>query len=193
MQLPLQIAFRNMEGTESIDAQIRRRAEDLDHFYDRIMGCRVVVESAHRHHHQGRIYHVRIDLTVPGGEIVVNRDPAEHHAHEDLHVAIRDAFDAARRQLEDHVRHARGQTKTHEAPDHGRIVRLFPAEGYGFIAAADGEEIYMHRNSVAGDAFDKLQIGDEVRYVVHPGEGEKGPQASTVIPVGKHHPSPPLS
>lgn len=188
MQLPLQITFRNMAKSDAIEAQIRKRAEDLDRFSDRIMGCRVVVESAHRHQHKGRIYHVRVDLTVRGGEIVVTRDPPKHHAHEEIHVAIRDAFDAVRRQLEDRTRRSRGQTKTHEAGDHGKILHLFP--DYGFIVTADGREIYMHRNSVVDDGFDKLTVGDEVRYVIHEGEGEKGAQASTVIPVGKHHPSP---
>jgi cold shock CspA family protein/ribosome-associated translation inhibitor RaiA len=190
MQLPLQVTFRGMEPSDAIEARIRQRAEELERFHGRIMACRVVVESAHRHHRKGRIHHIRVDLTVPGGEIVVNRDPPEHHAHEDIHVAIRDAFDAARRQLEDHLRRARSDTKFHEIPDHGKITRLFPDEGYGFITAADGQEIYMHRNSVVDDGFQRLRIGDEVRYVVHPGEGEKGPQASTVVPIGKHHPSP---
>lgn len=190
MQLPLQITFRGMDASDTIEGQIRQRAEELERFHGRITACRVVVESAHRHHRQGRIYHVRVELTVPGGDIVVKRDPPEHHAHEEIHVAIRDAFDATRRQLEDHVRRSRGQTKAHELPDYGRIARLFPDQGYGFIAAADGQEIYMHRNSVLDDGFDKLRVGDEVRYVTHPSEGEKGAQASTVIAVGKHHPSP---
>lgn len=189
MRLPLQITFRNMPPSDAVEAKIRQRAEELDRFSDRVMGCRVVVEAAHHHQHQGGIFHVRIDLTVPGEEIVVSRDPAEHHAHEDVYVAIRDAFDAARRHLEDHVRRVDGRIKGHEPGEHGKIIRLFPQEGYGFIAAADGEEIYMHRNSVVGD-FDALRIGDEVRYVVHPGEGEKGPQTSTVVRVGKHHPTP---
>lgn len=114
MELPIQITFRGMGPSEAIEARIRERAEELERFYDRITSCRVV-ESGHRHHHKGRIYHVRIDLSVPGAEIVVDRDPAEHHAHEDCHVAIRDAFDAVRRQLEDNVRRARGQTKAHGA------------------------------------------------------------------------------
>ncbi len=190
MQLPLQITFRGMDASDTIEGQIRQRAEELERFHGRIMACRVVVESTHRHHRKGRIYHVRVELTVPGGDIVVKRDPPEHHAHEEIHVAIRDAFDATRRQLEDHVRRSRGQTKAHELPDYGRIARLFPEQGYGFIATADGQEIYMHRNSVLDDGFDKLRVGDEVRYVTHPSEGEKGAQASTVIAVGKHHPSP---
>ncbi len=190
MQLPLQITFRGMAASAAVEDHIRRRAAELDRFYDRIMACRVVVEAAHRHQRKGRIHHVRVELTVPGGEIVVKRDPPEHHAHEDMNVTIRDAFDAARRQLEDHVRRSRGDTKVHELPDHGKVARLFPEQGYGFIATADGQEIYMHRNSVLNGGFDKLSVGDEVRFVVHPGEGEKGPQASTVTLIGKHHPPP---
>jgi ribosomal subunit interface protein len=190
MQLEPQITFRNMGPSPAMETQIRQRLDELNHLFDRITGCRVVVEAAHRHQRKGRIYHVRVDLSVPGNEIVVKRDPPEHHAHEDMHVAIRDAFDAVRRQLEDHVRRSRGLTKTHETGDYGKIARLFPEEGYGFILSTDGEEIYMHRNSVTSEGFDKLRVGDAVRYVVHPGEGEKGPQASTVIVLGKHHPSP---
>lgn len=190
MELPIQLTFRGMGPSEAVEARIRERAEELTRFYDRIMRCHVIVDAGHRHHHKGQLYHIRVNLAVPGGEIVVNRDPAEHHAHEDVYVAIRDAFDAARRQLEDHVRRTRGQDKTHEAAEHGRVARLFPAEDYGFIAAADGQEIYMHRNSVVGGAFDKLRVGDEVRFVAQAGESEKGLQASTVVPIGKHHPAP---
>ena len=107
MELPIQITFRGMGPSDAVEARIRERAAGLERFYDRITGCRVVVEAGHRRHHKGRIYHLRVDLTVPGGEIVVKRDPPEHHAHEDVHVAVRDAFDAARRQIEDHVRRLR--------------------------------------------------------------------------------------
>lgn len=190
MELPIQITFRGMGSSDAIESRVRERAEELNRFYDRIMRCHVVVESSHHHQRKGRIYHVSLHLTVPGDEVVVNRDPSEHHAHEDVYVAIRDAFDAARRRLEDHVRRSRGDSKTHEPTEHGKVARLFPAEDYGFITSADGQEIYMHRNSVVGGAFDKLRINDEVRFVVHAGEGEKGPQASTVVPIGKHRPSP---
>jgi ribosomal subunit interface protein len=190
MRTQLQITFRNMGTSEAIEAQIRQRTEELERFYSRITGCHVIVESGYRQRRKGRIFHVLVDVIVPGGEIVVKRDPSEHNAHEDVYVAIRDAFDATRRQLEDHLRRIRGQTKTREPKDRGKIVKLFPEKDYGFIAAADGQEIYMHRNSVTDAGFDKLRVGDEVRYVVHSGEGEKGPQASTVIALGKHYPSP---
>jgi cold shock CspA family protein/ribosome-associated translation inhibitor RaiA len=190
MEIPLRIAFRDMEPSPTIESQIRRRADELEQFHHRITACHVVVEAHHRHHHKGRLYHVAIRLVVPEGEVVVKRDPAEHHAHEDIHVAIRDAFDAARRQLQNHVRYRRGDVKQHEIPPHGVVARLFPEEGYGFLRSADGQEIYFHRNSVADDGFDALEVGEEVRFALHEGEGEKGAQASTVVRLGKHHLSP---
>lgn len=113
MQLPLQVTFRNMSPSEQLEAYIRERAAKLDEFYDKIMSCRVMVELHHQHHHKGNLYHVRVDLTVPQNEIVANRKADEHHAHEDAYVAVRDAFDAAERQLEDYARRQRGEVKTH--------------------------------------------------------------------------------
>jgi cold shock CspA family protein len=143
--------------------------------------------AGHPRHVQGNLYRVGVDLKVPGREIAVGRDPAAHHAHEDVHVAIRDAFDTTRRLLEDYVREARGDVKLHAVPDHGRIARLLPEQSCGFILSADGNEIYFHRNSVTNGGFDKLAVGDEVRFVAQHAESAEGPQASTVIPLGKHH------
>jgi ribosome-associated translation inhibitor RaiA/cold shock CspA family protein len=190
MQLPLQITFRHMATSPAVAARIRRRVAELERFYDRITSCRVVVECRHRRHQQGNLFGVRIDLTVPGREIVVGRDPAARHAHEDVHVAVRDAFDAARRLLEDHAREGRGAVKLHAVPDHGRIQRLLPDRDCGFILATDGNELYFHRNSVAGGLFDQLEIGDEVRFVAQHSESAAGPQASTVVLLGKHRLAP---
>lgn len=176
MRMPLQITFRHMEPSEAIEAKVRDRAAKLDTYYDGIMGCHVIVEAPHRHHHQGKLFHVRIDLTLPGGELVVNRDPQEDHAHEDAAVAVRDAFDAARRQLEDYARRQRADTKMHAEAPHGRVSKLLP--DYGFITTPDGREIYFHRNSVLDEAFDALELGTMVRFVEEP--GDEGPQASTV-------------
>ncbi len=178
MRLPLQITYRDMLASQAVDRCIRERAERLDQFCDRIMSCRVVVEEHHRRHHQGALYHIRIDLTAPGEEIVVSREPALHRTHEDIYVAIRDAFDAARRRLEDYVRRHRRQVKAHEGAPRGLIVHLDAANDCGFIATPDGREIYFHRNSVVNADFDRLAPGDAVRF--HEEGGEKGPQASTV-------------
>jgi cold shock CspA family protein/ribosome-associated translation inhibitor RaiA len=190
MEIPVRITFRDMESSPTVESQIRARVEELGRFHPRLTGCHVVVEAHHRHHRKGKLYHLAVHVVAPDGEVVVRRDPAEHHAHEDIHVAIRDAFDAVRRQLQDHVRFRRGDVKQHEVPPHGVIERLFQQEGYGFIRSADDHEIYFHRNSVVEGSFDALQVGDEVRFALHEGEGEKGAQASTVVPLGKHHLSP---
>jgi ribosomal subunit interface protein len=187
MQVPVQITFRNLDTSPTVEAKVRGRVEELEKFYSGIISCHVLIEAPSRRHREGRLYHIRVDLKVPGREIVVKRDPSEHHAHEDVYVAVRDCFDAVRRQLEDHARRQRGDVKAHEVPAHGRIARLIAEEGYGFIDASDGTEIYFHRNAVRGEDFDKLAAGDEVRFAIHPGEGEKGPQASVVVLIGKHH------
>ncbi len=115
MQEPLRIAFRNMTPPVGLEEQIRSRAAALEQYFDRLIGCSVVVDASHRRHQRGNLYHVRVELTVPDRMIVVRRDSAEDHAHEDVHVAIRDAFNAAQRQLQDHAREVRGDVKTHQA------------------------------------------------------------------------------
>lgn len=79
----------------------------------------------------------------------------------------------------------RGDVKAHVAPEHSKVVRLFG--GYGFADTPDGQEIYFHKNSVTGDAFDELEVGSKVRLVIAESEGVEGTQASTVTPIGKHH------
>lgn len=187
VDIPLQITFRNMDHSEAVAARVRERAEKLEKFFDHLTSCRVVVEAPERRHHKGKLYHVRIELGVPGPELVVSRHPGDEHAHEDVYVAIRDAFDAARRRLEDYVRKLSGRVKTHAVPLHGKVARLFAYEGYGFIEASDGRIIYFHENSVVHERFDHLEVGDEVRLVVAERESAHGPQASTVVPIGKHH------
>ncbi len=177
MKLPLQITARNISLSEAAETSIREKAAKLDTFYDRIMSCRVVVDAPHRHQHQGVQYNVRIDITVPGGELVVKREP-----HEDLYVAIRDAFDAARRQIQGYARKQRGDIKVHESHPQGHVLRLFPDNDYGFIGTPDGREVYFHRNSIKDNDFDKLVTGMEVRFVEE--QGADGPQATAVIPIG---------
>jgi ribosomal subunit interface protein len=182
MELPLQITSHDFALTPGIEAEIRERADRLDAYYNHIMRCRVVVEAPVGHHRRGGPFKVRIDLTVPRGELVVNRQ-----ADADLLVAIRDAFDAMRRQLEDYVRQHRGDVKVHEPPPHGRVTKLFPHEGYGFLETPAGKEVYFHSHSVLEPGFAQLHIGTEVRFVEE--QGDKGPQASTVSFVGRanHH------
>ncbi len=207
MEIPLQITFRNMPRSAAIEENIREKAAKLDSYYDRIMSCRVVVEAPHRRHHKGKAYHVRIDLTVPGGELVVNRtpkrlnaakllepelagkdlaetrEPSKHSAREDVYVAIRDAFNSAARKLQDYARKRRGEVKIHDPTPLARVSRVFPEESYGFLETADGRDVYFHKNSVLQPGFDYLEVGMEVHYAEE--IGEKGPQASTVRIAGK--------
>jgi ribosomal subunit interface protein len=183
MQGPLEINFRGMDRSDAVEARVREKAAWLESFHDRIMSCRVTVEAPHRHQHKGRIYTVGVDVTVPGAELVVNRDPGADHAHEDVYVAIRDAFDAAKRRLEAHNRKHQGKELAHaEHPGHpeGTVAEVFPDDGYGRIDTDDGRSIYFHRNSVLGDAFGTLKVGARVGYVEE--AGDQGPQASTVYP-----------
>lgn len=185
MQRPLEVTFRDLDPSPAVEAKVYERAEKLEQFCDEIVGCRVMIEAPHRHHHRGNLYHVRIDLTLPGKEIVITRDPKRHNAHEDIYVALRDAFDAARRRLEEYVRRRRQQVKHHETPPHGAIKQLFPEMDYGIIVTPDNREVYFHRNSIIDADFSTLSEGMEVRFVEE--SGEQGPQASTVRLVGKHH------
>jgi len=122
---------------------------------------------------------VRIDIGVPGNEIVVNRDN-----HEDVYVALRDAFDAAKRQLDDYSRRLRRETKTHEAEYIGEVVRLFPEEGYGFIRRADGDELYFNSDNLVNTTFAQLNEGVAVKFIED--MAAEGPQAKRVS-VGRHH------
>lgn len=185
MQIPLQITFRKIKRSPALEAEVREHAAKLDKFYDRIMSCRVVIEEQHKHHLRGNHFQISLDVTVPGGELVASREPDEHHAYTDVHVAIRDAFDSMRRQLEDFARQHDQRLKVHAPPPHGRIVELNPEEDRGRIETPDGRLIYFHRNSVIGANFSALKVGTEVRF--HEEAGERGPQASTVQVIGKHH------
>ena len=181
MQLPLQITFRNFPQSEAVEARIRAKAAKLEEFHPHIMSCHIVVEEVDRHRHQGKQFSVRLDLRVPGHEVVVDRDHDE-----DIYVALRDAFNAAGRQLEEVARTQRGDVKTHELPQHGKVGRLFATEGYGYIETADGSEFYFSSDNVVGTAFDRLQSGAEVQFVAD--TSGKGRPHATRVSTGKHHP-----
>jgi cold shock CspA family protein len=190
-----------MKPSKEIEELIRAGAAKLDALYSQLVGCRVMVEIPHRHHKKGSPYHVRIDLTVPQGEIIVKREPSlsararqlgereirknaeVQIPHKDLRFAISDAFKAAARRLQDYARRQRGDIKTHESLPEARVSQIFPQQGYGFLASDDGREIYFHKNSVLGRVFPRLKVGAIVTFVEEP--GEKGPQASTVRVIPK--------
>ncbi len=196
MQLTPSITFRGIDPSAALEAEIRARIGKLETYYRPIMGCHVLVELAERHHETGNRYHVRIDVTVPGEEIVVTHEAGLHATAQDVdaekttkeaeadperkhaRVALREAFDIARRRLQDYGRRQRGTVKASARQPLGRVVQLFPIDEYGYIEAQDGHEVYFQKSSVLKNAFDRLTVGSTVSFAEEP--GEKGPQASTV-------------
>ena len=167
-----------MAASDAVEANAREHIEKLEEFAPDIMTCRVSIDLEQKHKHQGRPYGVRIDLTLPGHELVVNRVQ-----HEDVYVALRDAFDSMKRQLEDVVRKRRGQEKQHAVPLHGEVIRLDDEGGFGFIRTPDGDEYYFGRDNVAGATFDQVQAGSVVQFI--PELAGEGLQAKRVS-LGKH-------
>lgn len=109
MQTPVQIVYRNLEHSEALEAHVHLKASKLEEIYDRISNCHVTIEVPHRHHQQGKRFNVRVDVKVPGGEVIASREQSE-----DPYVALRETFDHARRQLEEYVSRLRGDVKHHE-------------------------------------------------------------------------------
>jgi cold shock CspA family protein/ribosome-associated translation inhibitor RaiA len=191
MQVPPEIAYRNIEPTDELKARIMEGIASLEEIYDRIISCRVMVEETNPGRRAGKLNHVRIDITIPRNELVINRNPPPNPTSYDLPQAIGEAFDKARRQLLEEKRIQRGEVKTPELPPHGRVVRLIqdaPGSRYGFLETKNGREIYFHENSISGMEFEDLEEGMEVRFVE--AEGMEGPQASLVTPIEPHEVSP---
>jgi cold shock CspA family protein/ribosome-associated translation inhibitor RaiA len=180
MQIPLQIVADGVELGPTERDMVRAHADKLEKFFPRLLGCTVTISVPNRWPQNGpMMYRVRIDLAVPGEEVVIERQP-----HVLLLDAVQDAFRVAGRRLQDYARRltSTSPVEAHVEPERGRVIRKFPWEGYGFLAGADGREIYFHRNSVLKDGFDRLEVGTEVRFAEE--EGDKGPQASSVSIAG---------
>jgi len=179
MKLPLQITFRQMEPSPAIEARIRELATKLEIFSSQITRCHVIVEPLAHHQRQGALFDFHLNITVPQREFAIRGGARPHdHSHEDPYVALRDAFRAARRKLQDYERRRRRDTKIHTHLPEGRICELDAGRGFGRIETDDGRLIYFHRNSLLGARFEDLTPGLSVRFAEEP--GELGPQASTV-------------
>jgi cold shock CspA family protein/ribosome-associated translation inhibitor RaiA len=181
MQVPLEIGFHNLPSSEWIEDTIRQHVAKLDKLYPRLVGCRVSVEALHKQHRTGNIYEVHIELRLPGGELVVSREPhraKEKYADPDLRHSLRDAFAAAERQLLDYKQRQAGEVKVHEVLFQGQIAQLYPQAEHGFILTNEGTQLYFHRNSVIDADFARLKRGDAVHYVA--ADGDTGPIARKV-------------
>lgn len=175
--LPIQITIR-FPATSTLEEHIRNKSSKFTQFYDRMTSCRIVLEFEQKHKRRGKLYNIRIDVTVPGKELVVTRK-----SDEDVYVAIRDAFNAIIRQLENHSHKRHGRVKTHSDIMHGHITRLREDEGYGFIEGTDGNEYYFSLTNVKSPGL-RLMIGDAVEYTPEP--VSEGWQACHVIRERNH-------
>jgi cold shock CspA family protein/ribosome-associated translation inhibitor RaiA len=195
MLLPVQVTFRNMKDLAGLEEMVQKEAAKLERFYDRISSCRVVVERPQRAE-SSKIYHVRIHLGLPNGELVVKHTPTLHGALQDIKTeasrqeaesvlarkspqrAIHEAFHEMRRRLQDYSRRQGGSVKSIQKMAEGTVKEISPDKGYGFLETTDGRQMYFHRASVLDGHFDRLRVGTRVRFAEE--MGDKGPQASTV-------------
>lgn len=184
MDVQPEIAFRNVKATDELKSRILNHIEKLEKVYDRIVTCRVMVEETNPRT-TGKLYHVRVEVSVPNGQVIVNREPPVDPMNRDLGQAVTEAFDRARRQLKEfkeRIRENKGATR--DLPPHGPVIRLLTDDGgvrYGFIQSGDGHQIYFHENALVDLDYDDLEVGTEVRFVES--KGDQGPQASTVAPL----------
>jgi cold shock CspA family protein/ribosome-associated translation inhibitor RaiA len=177
VDVPPEIAFRNVEPTETLKALIEEGIESLEKVHPRLVSCRVMVEEVNR-----GFPHVRLDIGIPGSELVVNnREAPVDPSNRDITGAIREAFDVARRQLREHRKRVSVDGRRRDPTPDGRILRLItdtPDGRHGFLLSGDGREIYFHEDALREIAFEELEEGMEVRFV-H-ARGKEGAQASSV-------------
>lgn len=196
MQVPLEISYHNIEGSQWIDDYIGERAEHLNTICEGLIACRVVVERSQHQHQKGNPFRVRVEATLPPQkDLIGDKEGVVEDPQVQLRPIIRHAFDAVEKQATKQKQMLRGEVKQHNtAATHsdprplgepvGFVVRLFRDEGYGFIkVASDNEEFYFHRNAVLHNDFERIEQGVQVRF--EPSMGEDGPQASTVQVIDK--------
>lgn len=186
MQVPLEIAFHNMDSVPWAEEEIRARVADLEGLFDRLIGCRVRVDQR-ANNASGTIPPVvRIELSVPGHKDIVVAHEPDHlqrkFQNPDLLNAIHEAFRLAERRLLDWKDKVQGETKVihHDAENQflGQVAEMHPEQDHGFLLTKEGGLLYFHRNSVLTGDFDRLKRGDEVRYVDE--IGDTGPIATKV-------------
>ena len=183
MQRLLQITFKGMETSPSLEALIRERVSRLEALYPRLTGCRVVVGIPHRGSETAKLpIAIAVEAAIPGRGPVVGKDEQERReAKQDHTAALNNAFQAVERQLEKLSDVQNDQVKPHDNDGQsGMVVRLFPEQSYGFIEIDNAPELYFTRNAVVGGDFDELQVGMMVQVTRAADEGPMGPQASSV-------------
>ncbi len=181
MEEALEITFHNLESSEAMETAIRDRFAKLERLYDRVTACRVSVEALHRQHRTGNVFEVHVDLLVPGAEIVASKPPQkakDRYANPDVYVSIRQAFDAAERQLKRFKRQQREDLQPADPLFQGQIVETHPEEDWGYLLTKEGALLYFNRNAVLDGSFEGLKRGDVVHYIE--AMGDTGPTAVKV-------------
>ena len=182
MERPLDIAFHNIDASESLEAEIRDHVDRLDKRFPHLIGCRVSVEALHQQHQTGNLVAVHVVLSVPGRDLAVSHDPRharERRAHPDVRASIKEAFRAAEKQLDSFKRKKREDvTKPTGSALAGTVALIEPGADHGFLLTVTGTQLYFHRDSVTNGAFAELSPGTAVHYVEE--EGDAGPVATKV-------------
>lgn len=181
----LYITFHLVDHSNALEQKIRLKAEKLLKVHSQIISCRIVVSSPHHHKHKGNLYNIRMDIKLPGEELVVNKQPGgKVRTHQDAYVAVVDAFKAARHLLQRYKEKTHGVIKHHALLLHGKIFEL--KENHGYIESPNISEVYFHEHSLAqGVRFSDLKEGDAVHFSAGD-EGERNLSASFVKPVTRH-------
>ena len=186
LQVPLEIAFHNIESSEWAEQEIRARVADLERIYGRLISCRVRIDQRAKDLSGTIPPVVHIELGIPGrNDLVVSHEP-EHllrkYRHPDLHKAINEAFRIAERQLLDLKEQRDGRTKAsdHDAENQslGQIAEITPEQDFGFLLTKEGGLLYFHRNALLSGDFDQLERGQDVYY--NEDMGDTGPIATKV-------------
>lgn len=181
MEVPPEMAFRGVEPTDELKNMILDGIETLESVYPNLISCRSMVADDTPDQTSGKSYRVRLEVGIPGKSVVVDRQHSEADEPPTLEQTINEAFSVARKRLVKAKKLQRGETKVHELPPHGRVVRLLVDDTgvrYGFIENREGRQIYFHEEALVDLEYDDLEVGDEVRYAA--AQGDEGLQASTV-------------
>jgi cold shock CspA family protein/ribosome-associated translation inhibitor RaiA len=186
LQVPLEIAFHNIESSAWAEQEIRARVADLQKLYDRLTSCRVRIDQRAKDRSGTIPPVVHIELGIPGrSDLVVSHEPdhlLRKYRHPDLHKAINEAFRIAARQLVDLKGQRDGRSKDahHDAGNQslGQVAEITPEQDFGFLMTKEGGLLYFHRNSLLCGDFDRLERGDEVHY--NEDMGDTGPIATKV-------------
>lgn len=189
MENSFKVAFKGMDTSRAVEAEVRAWLGKLGPLTIAagITGGQIVIEAVHLHN-QGSRHQARMELAIPGRTLLIGPDHAGNGAHEDVYVAVRNAFRALRRQMaEDRERRQAQRVEVQEGWAGGRVTFVDPVLKFGWLANGDGREIYFHGDSVSG-GIERLELGGEVHFKEE--SGADGPEARAVKPLPERADSP---